>query len=125
MTAKAKAPDPEQLLEDRFAGLARLTAWLSETSLGLPGVPLALGGLLGIGLPRLLQQRGAPQRARAVRTLCVQALGTASLDLALMAGLPLLKLSYAPVRRAFFNLLLGRAALAGAGTSLALATALC
>ena len=59
-----------------------------------------------------------------MRALGAQALGAASLDLALMAGLPLLKLSYAPVRRAFFNLLLGRAILAGAGTALALGGAL-
>lgn len=124
MAAKPEAPDPEQLVKNPFNGLLRLSAWLSETPLGLPGVPLALGAVLVAGLPRLLRRRGAPQRARAVQALGVQALGAAGLDLALMTGLPLLKLSYAPVRRAFFNLLLGRVALAGAGTALALATAL-
>jgi predicted MPP superfamily phosphohydrolase len=121
---EAEAPDVEKIVENPFAGVTRLTAWLGESPLGLPGVPLALGGLLVVGLPRLLRRRGAPQRARAVRALGLHALGAAGLDLALMAGLPLLKLSYAPVRRAFFNLLLGRAALAGAGTALALAGAL-
>ena len=84
-----------------------------------------LGGVLVVGLPWWLRGRGAAQRARAVRALGAQALGAASLDLALMAGLPLLKLSYAPVRRAPFNLLLGRAILAGAGTALALGARCC
>ena len=121
---EAEAPAVQEIVENPFAGVSRLTAWLAESPVGLPGVPLALGGLLVVGLPRLLRGRGAPQRARAVRALGVQALGAAGVDLALMAGLPLLKLSYAPVRRAFFNLLLGRTALAGAGTALALAGAL-
>ncbi len=81
-----------------------------------------LGLLLGVG-PRAARAAGAPRRAALVRRTGLLTLGASALDLGLMAALPALRLSYAPIRSAFLYLLVGRTLLSAAGAALALLVA--
>ncbi len=116
--------DLQSVIENPFTGSLRLTRRISSEWWGVLPLPLLLAGGLVYLLPRLLRNAGAPGRAAVVRQAGLQALGWGGVDLAAMAGLPLLRLSYAPVRAAFFNLLCGRAAISGGATALALASVL-
>src|SRR5215203_1522539 len=114
--------DLEKLITEPFEGGTTLMKWLSGRWWGVLGPPALLAALLLIALPRAARAAGAPQRARAFREAGLLALGWAGVDLGLTAGLPLLQLSYAPVRSAFLYLFCGRAGIASTGTALALAS---
>ena len=90
--------------------------WAAPAAVG------ALGWGLAVALPQRLARRGTPERARLAQTAGRQALGWGALDLALTAGLPLLRISYAPIRPAFLYLFCGRAAWATGLTALGLAS---
>jgi predicted MPP superfamily phosphohydrolase len=122
--AEDGAVDLKAVIENPFTGSLRLTRRISREWWGVLGLPLLLAATLVYLLPRLLRNSGAPGRAEVVRQAGLQALGWGGVDLAAMAGLPLLQLSYAPVRAAFFNLLCGRTAISGGATTLALASVL-
>jgi uncharacterized protein len=122
--AEDEAVDLQSVIENPFTGSFRLTRRISREWWRVLGLPLLVAGGLVYALPWLLRQHGAPGRAKVVREAGLQALGWGGADLAAMAGLPLLRLSYAPVSTAFFNLLSGRAAISGGVTLLALASAL-
>jgi predicted MPP superfamily phosphohydrolase len=122
--AEDEAADLQAVVEQPVTGTFRLTRRISREWWGVLGLPLLLASGLVYLLPRLLRQSGAPGRAKVVRQAGLQALGWGGVDLAAMAGLPLLRLSYDPVRAAFLNLLGGRAAISGAATALALASRL-
>ena len=122
--AEDDAVDLQAVVEQPVTGTFRLTRRISREWWGVLGLPLLLAGGLVYLLPRLLRQRGAPGRAKVVQDAGLQALGWGGVDLAAMVGLPLLRLSYDPVRAAFLNLLAGRATISGAATALALASRL-
>ena len=112
------------LLHDPLEELSKVLARLGQQWTAVLGLPVALAVVLVYGLPRLARRAGAAQDARLLREAGLLALGWGGVDLALTAGLPLLRLSYAPVRTAFFMLLWGRTGISGAGTALAVASVL-
>jgi hypothetical protein len=104
--------------------MSKLLARLGQQWTAVLGLPVALAVVLVYWLPRLARRAGTPQDARLLREAGLLALGWGGVDLALTAGLPVLRLSYAPVRTAFFMLLWGRTGISGAGTALAVASVL-
>ncbi len=112
------------LLHDPLEAMSKLLARLGQQWTAVLGLPVALAVVLVYWLPRLARRAGTPQDARLLREAGLLALGWGGVDLALTAGLPVLRLSYAPVRTAFFMLLWGRTGISGAGTALAVASVL-
>ena len=109
-----------ELITAPFSGWTGLVQWLSVRWWGVLAPPALLAALLLYWLPRAARAAGAPGRGRAFRQAGLLALGWAGVDLGLTVGLPLLQLSYAPVRSAFLYLFCGRTAIghgdgAGAG----------
>ena len=88
-----------------------MVAWLGRRWTAVLGLPLALFWLTLRRLPARAQRSGAPERAELLREIGAQALAWAGADLALTAALPALRLSFPPVRGAFFVLCCMRAAL--------------
>ncbi len=88
--------------------------WAGPTLVGLVGWGLGVVG------PRRVARHGAPQQARLLRAAGRQALGWGALDLALTAGLPLLRISFPRIGPAFLYLFCGRTIIATSLTVLGL-----
>ncbi|MGI8587222.1 MAG: metallophosphoesterase [Chloroflexia bacterium] len=116
--------DLQTFLRDPLEGGAKVAGWLGRRWAAVIGVPAALGLLLVYLLPRIASRAGARGSARVLRQAGRQALGWSGLDLALTSGLPLLRLSYPPIRGAFFYLFSGRAMISAGAALPALAAAL-
>ena len=101
-----------------------MVAWLGRRWTAVLGLPLALFWLTLRRLPARAQRSGAPERAELLREIGAQALAWAGADLALTAALPARRLSFPPVRGAFFFLFCMRAALTAGGVGLAQGAAL-
>jgi predicted MPP superfamily phosphohydrolase len=116
--------DIRKFLSDPLEEAAHMAAWLGRRWSAALGLPLALFWLTLRRLPARAERQGAPQRAGLLREMGAQALAWTGADLGLTAALPALRLSYAPVRGAFFFLFCIRAALTLGGVGLAQGAAL-
>ncbi|HUS15834.1 MAG TPA: metallophosphoesterase [Chloroflexia bacterium] len=109
--------------EDPIEEASRLMARLGRRWDAVLALPLALLVLLLHVLPRRAARAGAPERERILRHAGLQTLGWAAGDLALTAALPLLRLSFPPIRGAWFYLFCGRATITAGAVMPALASA--